>query len=359
LAKIIYLLLFVAAPLFAQMDQIMELYPLELIDKLTAENREDLGEEMDTLQNQNYFFLSNYQQEEGLYFVKKQGSEWLVFDFQLDSNYGPNTMIRQIKSENEGFVSIASIRFNSGSCPGKYGLLTLLDVNTARYIRFCNYQEMACYDQNGDVSSNSVCSTEFIIENGFMEIRNKSIDIDLDCFESSEYRIEKDRFIKSKYYSRSNKRLFDVNCIDKVCKGMLITDFKKAYKNASFKQSPLYVYGFDSDELGYEVWIDNEIHFFLVVREALVVGVVVLSPKYSMNGINTTTTVSTIFEKYPKAKMYVDLMTNWEYVYLKEAGITLIFKTEENNRIGIYDADPEDAANGILMMDVKIDLIQM
>ncbi len=359
MAKIIYLFLIVSVQLYAQIDRIMELYPLELIDRITENNCKDFGQEIDSLQNPNYFFLSNYQEEEGLYFVKKEGSEWLVFDFQLNLNYGPNTLIKNIKIENDRFIRIETLRFSSGTCPGQYGMMTLLDVKSCSTIKFCNYQQMECYDQDGDISSRTACTVEFLIDNEFIKIQNKSKEVDLDCVESSEYRIEQDRFVKSKYYSRSSKRLYNVNCIDKICTGMLFADIKKVYENASIKQSALYEYGYDSDKPGSEIWIEDEIHFFVIQSDGIVAGLSVISSLYSFNGINTISTVSSIFEKYPEAKLYVDLISNWEYIYLKKEDIRLVFKTDRDNRIGVYDSDPEDAANGIKRKDVKIDLIQI
>ena len=45
------------------------------------------------------------------------------------------------------------------------------------------------------------------------------------------------------------------------------------------------------------------------------------------------------FSKYPNVKLNIDLISDWEFVYLKNEKIKFVFKTDKANRIGIYGED--------------------
>jgi hypothetical protein len=186
---------------------------------------------------------------------------------------------------------------------------------------------------------------------------NSFVDDCESCFGSGVYQISNNSLKKIKDYSEESKAVKPIRWADKIHSGMTIENLVKSYPNAEINQEPQYKYGFGSNELGYEIRINQEVHFFVAAPKEIVGGISVVSSKYSFNGVNTETTISQVLEKYPDSKLHIDLIDDWEYMYLKNEKITLIFKTNSTNRIGIYDFDPEDAANGIKRNDAKINLI--
>jgi hypothetical protein len=359
LNKIFYILLFFSYQLFGQTERIMTFYPLSAIDTISDLKVVEKLQRVDSLNSENYFFANEYNEVEGFYFIKRNRQIWIVFDFEDTLTFGPNTSVSKIKRESDNFISIQTYRSPSGGCSNIYGFLFLLNIQDCKRVDFSNYNLEECYDGNGEVSYGRECKADFEITNGFVKIEStKKPDDGMYCIESSEYKIEASRLIKTKYYSELAQRLFPVVCIDNICTGMAVNAMKKEFPKATFEKAPLFKYGYDSQDLGIEVCIDGKVLFFVAVPNEIITGISIVSPLYSFNGISTETTFAQMLEKYPDYKLHIDLISDWEFVYLKDERIRLNFKTDNTNRIGIYDSDPEDAAKGIKRKDAKIDFIQ-
>jgi len=359
--KIFYiLLLFTSSQLIGQSKAVIEFYPLSPIDTISSlENVEKL-KRIDHLKNDNYFFAVGYRNKDGLFFLKKNRNKWIVFDFEFNLIFGSNNSISKIQKESENFISIQIYRAPSGSCSNIYGFLSLLDIENCKIVNFSNYNSTECYDTNGKVSSKGECKADLEVKNDIIKINStKKHDDGLYCAESAEYRIENNTLIKTKYYSEATKTFFPIRCFENICTGRNFNDFKKEFPKATFKEIPLFAYGYDSDKLGYEMSINGKVQIFLAVSEEKIAGISFVSPVYEFNGINTTTTILEVFEKYPKIKIHIDLISGWEYVYLKKERIKLNFKTDTSTSIGIYGDDPEDGTTSIKRKNAKIDFIQL
>lgn len=145
-----------------------------------------------------------------------------------------------------------------------------------------------------------------------------------------------------------------------VCIGMDLETLKSKYPNAAFNSVAMYSYGYDSDETGIEIILNGDVYFFVNVNiKNKITGISFVSPTFEFNGISTETTIGDIFNKYPESILYIDLISDWEYIYIKEEAILLNFQTNESNRIGIYGDDIEDGTKNIKRKNAKINLISL
>ncbi len=357
--RLTFIFLFFSYQLFGQIGGNNEFYPLTPID--TIYNSEELknSRKLDSLNSENYFFTyKNNESESGLFFTKKEHDQWMVFEFESDLFKSSNTVIKGFRRESDDLISIQVLRFPSGACSNTYGVFILLNIRTCKAMEFWNYHYEECYDELGEVYLSSECNATIEVSGNSIKVNNNNLKDSLNCFESAEYEIHGDKLIKTKYYFKPTQRLYPVICTNNICTGMKFTAFKSEFPKVDYKKSPLYEYGLDSDRLGYEIYKNGEIQFFLTVSSGIITGITFVSSEYTFNGINTTTKVNDILNMYPDSKIYMDLISEWEYISIPDEKITLIFKTDHTNRIGIYGPEPEDAANGIRRKDAEVDLIE-
>jgi hypothetical protein len=359
--RILYILLFFSIQLFGQSDRIREFFPLIPIDTIYDISEVNKFKKIDSLNIDNHFF--SYKEKDynsGLLLIKKSVNKWIVYDFEDNIFHSSNTKIGNFKKENERFISIQMFRFPSGICSNIYGVFVLLDIVNYKTLNFFNYNEVECINNAGEVSKNEKCEAKIEISNKLLKIKStKKVDDGLYCIESSEYKIEDDKLIKTKYYSEQTQSFYPIICVENICTGMTFNALKSELPNATFEIAPLYKYGYDSDKLGFEVCINGEILIFIVVNDNLITGITVVSSKYNFRGFNTEMTISQILEKHPESKIYVDLLSEWEYIYLPNEKIRLNFKTDSTNLIGNYKSEGEDGTNLFLRKNAKIDFIDI
>lgn len=342
----------------------MEFIPLTSIDTVYSPNTLKKYERIDSLNSNNYFFSyqdKNY--KSGLLLIKRKQSNWIVYDFEIASYLGPNGNIISFHKENERFLSIQTSKSPSGMCSNTYGFLILLDIKDAKIITYCNYNHQQCYDTNSGTTivSESECIAEFELSDNYLKIKStKNEDDGLNCIESAEYKIEENKLIKTKYYSYLTQQLQPILCVQNICTGTKIGNLKKSFPNLTYKDAPLFLYGYDSDEQGIEFYQDGQLKFFVsIISDNIIHGISIISPEYNFNDINTKSSISQILEKYPNVKLNIDLISHWEFVYLKNEKIKFIFKTNKVNRIGIYGEDFENGTRKIKRADAEIDFIQL
>ena len=341
----------------------MEFNTLTSIDTVYSPNTLKKYERIDSLNKNNYFFsYKDKEYKSGLLLIKRKQSNWIVYDFEISSYLGPNGNIISFHKENERFLSIQTSKSPSGMCSNTYGFLILLDIKNPKIISYCNYNHQQCYDTSSGttIASQSDCIAKYEISEDFLKVRStKKQDDGLNCIESAEYKIEENRLIKTKYYSYLTQQLQPVLCVQNICTGTKIGNLKKSFPNLNYKDIPMFAYGYDSDEQGIEFYQDGLLKFFVTISDNIINGISIISPEYNLNGINTESSISQIFRKYPNVKLNIDLISDWEFVYLKNEKIKFVFKTDKANRIGIYGEDFESGTRKMKREDAEIDFIQL
>lgn len=348
---------------FSQTESVTEFYPLTPIDTINDFKKLNKSERIDSLNSIDYFFTyKNREYKSGLLLTKKYNDKWIIYEFDSDLFSSSNTTINNFLLEDEKYIFIQVSRFPSGFCSSIYGFLTILNIETCKTIEFCNYNYQECYDENAKVSSQSECNTTTKIENGILTLKSSDKLDGLSCIESAEYKIENDSLKKTKYYLDTHKSFYPIICNEEfdICTGTNFNILKNKFSNVMYNEVPVFEYGYDSETIGKEFYINNELQLFVVINDFdIVTGISFVSPRYSFNKISTDSKVSEILHKYPSSKLHIDLISDWEYIFIKELNVRFVFKTNNSNRIGFYATDFEEGTREIKRPDVTIDFIQI
>jgi len=189
--------------------------------------------------------------------------------------------------------------------------------------------------------------------------------------QSGIYEIEDRKLVKTHYYNDATMRMQPIVYAGKLASGMVLRDVIDVYNPDEglvvLKEVPRFTYGDDSDEMGYEVWWEDKLQYFLIVPNPdtdvkRIAGLTVISPEIEVHGLHTGMPVGEILKKFPNAKLHIDLINEWEYLYINEYNVRLTFKTDEENRIAKYKYSKktgEDEAVKVIDKDRKLDYISV
>ena len=144
--------------------------------------------------------------------------------------------------------------------------------------------------------------------------------------------------------------------VDNIKIGMTLADVKAVHPKANIKEVPnKYGNCADDDYTGYEIRERNKLIAFVILNtDQKIKRIVVTSPKFKFNGVNTKSTVDDILKHHPEAKLSMNSLDDWEYIYLQNPDMTIGFETDENSRIGIYD---DETVVGIKRKSASVDFI--
>lgn len=196
--SITYLLFFLAAAIGWSQNNpdTLEFYPLTFYEKMAEANQVKLLGKADSLSRKDFFFTEQYNDEYGLFLVKKENKNWTVYDFELYSFAGRNTIIGKIKMENDHFVSIQTISTPSGICETRYEKIILLDITQNAFADFFTVSEIQCYDENGAATTASKCKAAFSIVGNVLKFETERTGDLSDCMASGSYTYENKKFVK-------------------------------------------------------------------------------------------------------------------------------------------------------------------
>ncbi len=174
----------------------LEFLPLTLVDVLP--NVDDLRQrKADEPSSSDYFFVREYENQNGLFLVREVEKAWQILDFEIH-HFGSNTSIKEIRVEHGPFISVQLTRSPSGACATSYGIIVLLNLDHNEWTQFWNYNFVECYNDRAEVASTSACKTNFFLVDSVLELtRSNSVDSGLYCAESARYRFENRRFVKA------------------------------------------------------------------------------------------------------------------------------------------------------------------
>jgi len=175
----------------------LEFYPLTIKDEISDIEAKKL-QKVDSLDKVEYFFTENYKEDYGLFLIKKENKNWIVYDYELYLHGGRNTVIKNIKEENNRFISIKILSSPTGICESNYERVILIDITQNSFTDFFTFSEIKCFDNNGQVSSSSKCKAKFSIKGNLLKIKTSKTNDLKDCIESGTYKYENQKFVKIK-----------------------------------------------------------------------------------------------------------------------------------------------------------------
>lgn len=192
--KNIFYILIILIPFFGfsqKNPDTLEFNPMTIVGEVSSIDVKHL-QKVDNLGKKDYFFTEQYNNNYGLFLVRKENGKWIIYDFVI--NYGSNTKTKEFKFETNRFLSIQVFRFPSGSCESTYGKIILFDLVNNKWTDFWNYNRFQCKDEAAEE-----CKANFTIKGKFLKIKSSKKSNDgLYCFESGIYEYRKRKFIKIK-----------------------------------------------------------------------------------------------------------------------------------------------------------------
>lgn len=188
--------------------------------------------------------------------------------------------------------------------------------------------------------------------------------------QSGMYQLSGEQLVKTHYYDAIDKRMKPLVYAGGLAIGMdlrTLEDILSPYdEEVGLESVPQWMYGYDSEEYGYEVRVSGEQHCFVIVEESddgvrRITHLAVISPKVTVRGLNAGMTVGEVLERFPDATPGYDVVNDGEYMYIKDLQLRLMFLTEAGNRIARYEATKNDDYKPveILDRDRKVDYIMV
>jgi|GEM_PF-858865 len=332
---------------------------LELNETITNSEQVIRLQRLDTLNNPNFFVVKNDDEHNGYSFIRKEKSAWNRYALPIE---GPKTSVSKVYMLSEDILAVEVLSYYNGTVMGGYAETVFINVHTLYYFDLVSYYSEEHVDLGtGEPKFLFECATTFSINEDTFRITGMNPDRpDRDyCLPSAEYKMYKTIMVQTKFMAEVTNNLYPIRCLDSVCTGIDTIALQAKLPYAQFKQVPLYEYGFDSDELGMEVWQDNKVLFFAPVPMGQVTALCAVNPGYNIHGLTTAMTIAQVLKKYPGNKLRRDLISDWEYLYLKDEDLRIVFRTDETKRIGVYGQDPESESTTIIRPKAKVDFIEL
>lgn len=358
-------ILFLTIPylIFSQENYEIKFEKLDIID--TIQSRKIAVEYMlksNTRKGNHFVYYGKYHNQTSNLLFKKENDIWLVMPIP------GNRYSEHILSDNQNYLLLSQNDTHGArqivSAITKLFIINLkknsiLSIPISEYLVTWEYD-----DYENSITQQNNCSTRVFLQDNILtalsfKSSNLSGSINCESFTSGIYKIGENSLRKIKYYSEEEFRMKDVIWVDDFYVGMSIEIFKEKYPKAKFKEIPLYTYGFDSEKNGYEISFNNQPYYFFSVREDKITNITVITNNVDFDGINTESKVSDVLNKYPNSRLHVDLISLFEYIYIAELKIKLVFKTNETNGIGKYETDVEGGTRNIIRPNATPDFIKI
>jgi len=354
---------------FGQEKYAYEFEKIEAID--TIQKKEILNDLLsDVKLFDNKFFISYYGNDRIPTFYKKEK------DYCLSLNLGffDKTKINIVGlSENKQFIYINEEGNHSARQTEfgyKYIHIVNLKNNTSLQIQYFSsvvFWEPNENDPNGFnvTKEHTVNSSKIALNKNGMTVTTTIFSItndekiDYEIIQSGEYELGEFKLKKTKFYNTELMKFEPIKYIGNIAIGMTLEDLKLIYPYASFiEKETIYKTCADANTLGFEVWDGNELLAYVNnnITENRITNFIAISSAFNFGKLNINSTARQVLKYYPKSNVRLDLLTEWEHIYVKEFNIEFIFKTNEASRIGNYkNEDFVKLKNG----ETKVDFIQV
>ncbi|HPJ11646.1 MAG TPA: hypothetical protein PLS51_13515 [Flavobacterium sp.] len=250
-----------------------------------------------------------------------------------------------------------------------YKYLYIINLKNKTYLPIQYFSSVVFWEPNDNgfnitkehtVNSSKIAFNKdgFTVTNYIFSITNDE-KIDYDVIQSGVYELDDVKLKKTKSYNAKLMQFIPIKFVGNIAIGMTLEDLKLIYPDVSFiEKQNIYQNCAEENSLGFEVWDGNELLGYVnnALSENRISNFIALSSVFNFGKLSTNSTAREILKWYPKSNVRLDLITDWEHIYVKELNIELVFKTNETNRIGKYKNE-----NFIKLRkgEAKVDFIQV
>lgn len=325
----------------------------------------------------NLFLIENYQKD-NLYLsilVFRKDKNWIVYETPFEM-YKAFVGFKGYSNErNYAFFEIEYFGYGT-NYNTEISELYIIDLVNDSYTAFQSKSYYHSFDHKEDGKpifiDYSMNTSQIIINNKMITVIESNIyfggEKENNCSQygaydtkSGIYEIQDQKLIKTHYYDTNTKQMKPLIYAGNVAIGMALRDFIGS-NNWSIEEVSCLNYGYDvcyseetGEENGMEIWLigqygkKEELLYFLIVPDRYsdvkrIEYLTVISPEIEVHGLYTDMTVEDVFSKHPDAKSYIDLISDWEYIYIENLNLKVIFKTDKHNRIAQYKLNEKDGS---------------
>ncbi len=250
-----------------------------------------------------------------------------------------------------------------------YGEFYIIDIihSSIAYIPKFSYSEYWEITGHNDSLFIDECNLDIHFENNELQIKrhfnlswhNNEEDYQ-EFLESGKYIFKENKFIRTHFFNRKKNQYTPLHRINDICVGMPLDSMYIKYKKVQFIDRSVdyfddYIFIHPSEK----AYAINNFDFIIsttpgdLPSDRYIQRFFILSPKYNIQGITVDMSLEKIIKKYPESKLYIDLITNEEYLYIPSQNISVFFESEYHNRIGIYNNTIEGPATKIIQKKAK------
>lgn len=348
-----------------------------------------LKQEASEIFDANFFYTTNYQIDNIISsaIVYRKGNDWTIYETPFGGDRMFPHFVGYSENKQYAFFQVESIshiaRGSETSSTGFY----IIDLVNGSFVYFeKEYYQHHWWFSEENISHHSIYSTksQIIVENKKLIVLESEFAVWYEGSEKNEldekfgkydsqsgiYEIQEQKLVKTHYYDRTTKRMNPIIYAGKIGLGMVLRDVTDIYNTSygiELKKVPQFVYGYDSEKNGFELWVSDKPLYFIIAPDPFseirrIEHLTVLSPEISVHGLHTDMTIKNVLDKYPNAELKIDLVNDWEYIYLRNLNLRLEFKTNKDNRIAQYKLNEKNEnedfiATKILNENRKIDFI--
>jgi hypothetical protein len=276
--------------------------------------------------------------------------------FLASAQYGNFTRGQEVKNEELFIIDIRNHAFTSFvqyDCDFQW----TFDDSTGQETDHWNV-----YNANVLIEGNKVIVTS----NSFGNFEVKD-DVSRVSGEDGIYEIKDGVLHKTHYYNRTLRSMNPIRYAGKIAQGMTMKEVQFIYPNGYLLEVPRNKFGEDqSDEVtGFEIWDNSELLYFVGTHgesDKEFITDIFIVKQIDFGKIRYYSTIKDILRLYPKCELRIDLISDWEYIYIAELGATLHFKTSERTRVGKYKFDEvsrDMIFESLLRKDALVDFIHL
>lgn len=302
------------------------------------------------------FTVSKYKNLGGLMLIARKKNYWLAFALPSDNFSEKNNISYNGKCFYYTTFSTHASRGNL--IANRY--LNIINPLKDIYFELPVMINQENYDpeiNNGKAEIKS-CNCKVVLEQDMITIFQFSNNL-TDCLGNGVYKIDNDKLIRYRFYDENNYRMSEVRWAGKLATWMTLDDVTAVYPDAAVSkiedrfgicaddERPAYSLTEDTDSLAF---------LFLDTDEKYIRKILVRSDKIKFNNIHTGMTAGDVVKLYPAAAIVTDLLSDNEYIVLKDPAVKLIFNTTEKNRVGKYS---HERMTGLQRPSAKIDYIEI
>jgi len=353
---VVYFLTLYAFTLNAQSKFVIPFHPLSCVDSLKMDDPKVAKLKEKATTQGNDFFISyiqdsfaTYLKPEKIWITRLGDKYYKAYALDFVTNLPRFYYQFSGTSVNERYLLLNEFITFIGVIERNAGNLYFIDLKSMQVLSIPEHR----YDHlNNENSKETKAKSAFGLKNDRLTIltsyamngkyANENL-IESDILPSGIYQFQDTVLRKVKEFHLMGHSFKPVCYFAKVALGMTLEDIKAIYPNAIFTKTVANNYGYydNNEQMGYEISVEGELLMFVYMTRSICSQIYGLNKKYSIGNVSTATTIEQLLKLYPYATLKIDLLSDMEYLYIDELGVSIHFESSDSNRIGVYPIGDE------------------